>query len=188
MSKELASSIDTSSWVDEYGDALYVFARMRLDDDELAFDFVQETFLAGLKSLASFEGKSSVKTWLISILKRKIIDYYRQKEARATVPLSHFFSEKGRVGHWNKEARPSGNYNEIEADIDNEELKKAIENCISLLPGKWKNIVLDKLVEEKESDEVCKENEITPSNLWVIIHRSKLQLRECLEKKWLIKN
>jgi DNA-directed RNA polymerase specialized sigma24 family protein len=44
--------------------------------------------------------------------------------------------------------------------------------------------VLDKLVEEKESEEVCKEHEITPSNLWVIVHRAKLQLRECLERKW----
>jgi RNA polymerase sigma factor (sigma-70 family) len=178
------TSINTSEWVDQYADVLYAFAVARVDDTELAKDFVQETFLSGIKAAANFEGKSSVKTWLISILKRKIIDYYRQKEARKTTPLSHFFREKGRVGHWVPEVAPKGNYSEMEEALDNRELQDAITNCIGLLPGKWKGIVLDKLVEEKESDEVCKEHDITPSNLWVIVHRSKLQLRECLEKKW----
>jgi DNA-directed RNA polymerase specialized sigma24 family protein len=72
----------------------------------------------------------------------------------------------------------------MEEALDNQELHEAIANCIALLPGKWKSIVLDKLVEEKESEEVCKEHDITASNLWVIVHRAKLQLRECLERKW----
>ncbi|MBI3136848.1 MAG: sigma-70 family RNA polymerase sigma factor [Bacteroidetes bacterium] len=181
---QTTSHINTSEWVDQYADALYAFAIARVDDADLAKDFVQETFLAGIKAAENFEGKSSVKTWLISILKRKIIDYYRQKEARKTTPLSHFFSEKGKVGHWLPEAAPKGNYSEMEEALDNQELQQAITNCIELLPGKWKGIVLDKLVEEKESDDVCKEHEITPSNLWVIVHRAKLQLRECLERKW----
>jgi RNA polymerase sigma-70 factor (ECF subfamily) len=73
----------------------------------------------------------------------------------------------------------------MEEKLDNQELQEAISSCIGLLPGKWKGIVIDKLVEEKDSDEVCKEHEVTPSNLWVIVHRAKLQLRGCLEKKWL---
>lgn len=182
---EIRNNIDVNEWVDHYADSLYGFALARVDDSDLAKDFVQETFLAGIRSAENFEGKSSVKTWLISILKRKIIDYYRQKEVRKTTPLSHFFREKGRVGHWIPEAAPKGNYSEIEKEIENRELQDAISTCIGLLPGKWKGIVLDKLVDEKESDEVCKEHDITPSNLWVIVHRAKLQLRECLEKKWL---
>ncbi len=175
---------DVAGWVDQYADQLYNYALARVDDADLAKDFVQETFLAGVKSIETFEGKSAVKTWLISILKRKIIDYYRQKDARKTTPISHFFREKGRVGHWVPEAAPQGNYSEMEEAIDNQELQEAIAKCIALLPGKWKGVVLDKLVEEKESEEVCKEHEITPSNLWVIVHRAKLQLRECLERKW----
>lgn len=178
------NQIAISEWVDLYADALYAYAVARVDDTELAKDFVQDTFLAAIKGIESFEGKSAIKTWLISILKRKIIDYYRQKEARKTTPLSHFFREKGRVGHWVQEAAPKGNYSTMEEDLDNQELQTAIANCISLLPGKWKGIVLDKLVDEKDSEEVCKEHAITASNLWVIVHRAKLQLRECLEKKW----
>lgn len=181
---EASVNINISEWVDLYADALYSYALARVDDPEQAKDFVQETFLAGIKASGNFEGKSSVKTWLISILKRKIIDYYRQKEARKTTPLSHFFSESGKKGHWTSDAAPRGNYSEMEESLDNRELQEAITLCISLLPGKWKGIIIDRLIEEKESDEVCKEHEVSPSNLWVIVHRAKLQLRECLEKKW----
>ena len=177
-------NIDTSKWVDDYADLLYSFALARVDDADLAKDFVQDTFIAGLKALEKFEGKSSVKTWLFSILKRKIIDHYRQQVARKTKPLSSFFREKGRVGHWVPEAAPKGNFADFEEDIENRELQEAITNCIALLPAKWKGVVIDKLVEEKDTEEVCKENDVSASNLWVIVHRAKLQLRECLEKKW----
>ncbi|MBK9190963.1 MAG: sigma-70 family RNA polymerase sigma factor [Crocinitomicaceae bacterium] len=180
----MSQSINISDWVDQYADALYAYAISRVDDPDQAKDFVQDTFLAGIKSYDKFEGKSSVKTWLISILKRKIIDYYRQREARKTTPLSHFFRENGRKGHWVQDMAPKGNFAEDESEIENEELKMTLQSCLELLPGKWKGVVFDKLVDEKDSDEVCKEHEITPSNLWVIVHRAKLQLRECLEKKW----
>src|SRR5687767_2270672 len=102
------ANIDTSTWVDDYADALYGYAKARVDDADQAKDFVQDTFISALKALDKFEQKSSVKTWLFSILKRKIIDYYRQQEARKTKPLSAYFREKGRVGHWVPEAAPQG--------------------------------------------------------------------------------
>lgn len=80
--------------------------------------------------------------------------------------------------------QPQGKLNEIEAKIENQELKEAIANCIAALPDKWKGIVISKLVEEQKSEEVCEEFDITAANLWVIIHRAKVQLRNCLEKKW----
>jgi RNA polymerase sigma-70 factor (TIGR02943 family) len=178
------SHIDTSTWVDDYADALYGYAKARVDDADQAKDFVQETFISALKALDNFEQKSSVKTWLFSILKRKIIDYYRQQESRKTKPLSAYFREKGRVGHWVPEAAPQGKYADFEEQLENTELQAAIAACVDLLPGKWKGVVIDKLIEEKDTDEVCKEHDLTPSNLWVIVHRAKLQLRECLEKKW----
>lgn len=177
-------NIDTSTWLDDYGDLMYSYAYARVNDADLAKDLVQETLIGGLKGLENFEGKSSIKTWLFSILKRKIIDFYRQKETRKTKPLSAFFREKGRVGHWVPEAAPKGNFADFEEDIENQELQAAINNCIGLLPEKWQGVVRDKLVEENDTEEVCKEYEISSSNLWVIVHRAKVQLRDCLEKKW----
>lgn len=181
----LEETIDANTWVDEYADALYNYAIVRVNDHELAHDLVQDTFMSGLRALDKFEGKSSVKTWLYSILKRKIIDHWRQRDARKTRPISAYFQEDGKKGHWLEEAMPQGSFKDIEADIENQELGVAIQHCIDRLPEKWKGVVIDRLVEEKETDEVCKEYDITTSNLWVIIHRAKLQLRDCLEKTWI---
>ncbi|MGB1103441.1 MAG: hypothetical protein ACPG21_07420 [Crocinitomicaceae bacterium] len=80
---------------------------------------------------------------------------------------------------------PKGKLPEIEAQMENCELREALFYCIGALPPKSKGIVVDKLVDEKESEDVCNDHDVTPSNLWVIIHRAKVQLRDCLEKKWL---
>ena len=177
--------IDTSTWVDEYSDMLFNYAVIRVSDHELAKDLVQETFISGLKSLKNFEGKSTIKTWLFSILKRKIIDHWRKQESRKTKPFSFFNTRGLKKGGFMVGYEPQGKLPEIEKEIENNELRDALFYCIGALPDKWKGIVVDKLVDEKESEEVCNEHEITSSNLWVIIHRAKVQLRDCLEKKWL---
>lgn len=178
------TNIDTSKWVDEYADMLFNYANVRVNDSDLAKDLVQDTFVSALKGIENFQGKSTVKTWLFSILKRKIIDHWRKQESRKTKPMS-FFSQEGRMkGGFLEGYSPKGKLSEIEAKIENTELRQAITACIGALPVKWRSIVIDKMVEEKESEEVCNEHEITPSNLWVIIHRAKVQLRDCLENKW----
>lgn len=181
---EETKNIDASKWVDDYADAMYNYAFIRVQDMDLAKDLVQDTFVSALNGIDGFQGKSSVKTWLYSILKRKIIDHWRKNESRKTNPFSYFVNNGMRKGDFLDAHRPSGKLAEIEEEIENEELKDSIMHCISLLPEKWRGIVMDKLVDKKESEEVCNDHDITPSNLWVIIHRSKIQLRECLEKKW----
>ena len=70
--------------MDLYGDALYLYAMARLHDEPLAEDLVQEALLAGLKAHDRFAGNASEKTWLIGILKHKIVDHFRQS-SRETV-------------------------------------------------------------------------------------------------------
>jgi len=181
---EIKTTVNPEKWVDEYADALFRYAMQRVEDTEQAKDLVQETFLSAYKSLANFEGKSTIKTWLFAILKRKIIDFYRQQETHKTIPLSTYFREKGRVGHWQPENQPKGKFAAFEEQLENTELYIAINKCIDLLPGKWKGIIIDKLVDQKETEIVCNEHEISASNFWVIIHRAKVQLRDCLERKW----
>ncbi|MCG8574207.1 MAG: sigma-70 family RNA polymerase sigma factor [Flavobacteriales bacterium] len=183
ISKE---GIDTSKWVEDYSDGLYNYAVMRVQDHDLALDFVQDTFVSALKALENFQGKSSVKTWLYSILKRKIIDHWRKQESRKTRPMSSYFSDSGMMkGKFLEGAQPTGRVSEVEKIIENDELREAIFGCISGLPDNWRGILVDKMIEEKKTEEVCKDHDITTSNLWVIIHRAKLQLRDCLDKKWI---
>ncbi|MEX1002812.1 MAG: sigma-70 family RNA polymerase sigma factor [Crocinitomicaceae bacterium] len=180
----LPKTIDTSAWVDEYSDMLYNYAFTRVSDHEMAKDLVQDTFVSALKALDNFQGKSTIKTWLFSILKRKIIDHWRKQDVRKTKPMSASATENesGEERILQRQNAPS--ISEIEVDYENKELGEVIMTCIRDLPEKWRGIVIDKLVDHKESEEVCKEHDITPSNLWVIIHRAKIQLRECLTAKW----
>ncbi|MEO9531193.1 MAG: sigma-70 family RNA polymerase sigma factor [Crocinitomicaceae bacterium] len=177
-------TIDTSLWVDDYSDMLYNFAVTRVSDHELAKDLVQDTFVSALKALDSFQGKSTVKTWLFSILKRKIIDQWRKNDTRKTKPMSSLGTDSEEGEAKILERQNKGAVSEIEVNFENKELRAAIMGCIQDLPEKWKGIVIDKLVEEQDSEEVCKEHEITASNLWVIVHRAKVQLRDCLQHKW----
>lgn len=178
------ATINTSTWVDEYSEMLYNYAITRVNDHELSLDLVQDTFMSALKGLDNFKGKSTIKTWLFSILKRKIIDHWRKQESRKTKPMSSMGNDESSGEEKILERQNKGSVSEIEVDYNNKELRSAIMGCIQELPEKWKGIIIDKLVEEKKSEEVCKEHDITPSNLWVIVHRAKVQLRECLTIKW----
>lgn len=181
---DLNLQIDANEWVDAYADSLFNYANIRVNDVDLAKDLVQDTFIAGLNSIANFKGESSIKTWLFSILKRKIIDHWRKQESRKTTPISFFEKAGVKKGGFLEGHQPKGRLAEIDVSIENEELKQAIAGCIGALPAKWRGVVVDKLVEGKESEEVCNDHEITSSNLWVIVHRAKVQLRDCLDRKW----
>ncbi len=179
------NQLNPSEWINKYGDYLYNYAITRTQSQEIAKDLIQDTFLSALKAKKTFKGNSSERTWLIAILKRKIIDYYRniskQKEDKtlSNKPFrdSGFFS-----GHWLDNKTPA-NWN-IEKSIETEELLETLKYCLSLLPEKLKACFNLKNMEDVPNKEICKELEISESNLWVMLHRARLQLRECLEINW----
>ncbi len=186
MSSIKKHTLNPNKWIDLYADYLYNYTVTRVDNQDLAKDLVQETFFLGLKGKDNFRGQASERTWLISILKRKIIDHYRKinsvkgkKEVRV-----NFYAEGDKKGSWLEECVPQAWGNEAEKNIENEELKKALDYCIQNLPEKYKIVFLLKSVQNYESDEICNELGISSSNLWVIIHRARLQLRKCLEENW----
>lgn len=187
---------DPKKWVDEYGDALYSFAITRVMNPEIAEDLVQDTFLSALKGLKDFEQKSTLKTWLISILKRKIIDYFRKKSTtheKLTDDLSRnwepktspFLSEGEMKGAWKPDRLPKHWDFDEDRPIEQKEFYKILHKCLSFLPPKWASCFVMKVMDELPTEEVCKDLKITTSNLWVMLHRARHQLRECMEKNWL---
>ncbi|WP_234974605.1 sigma-70 family RNA polymerase sigma factor [Tenacibaculum agarivorans] len=179
-------TLNPDTWIDNYSDYLYNYAVVRVSNSDVAKDLVQETFFAGLRSAKNFEGKSTERTWLISILKRKIIDYYRKinsKKGQAEVRMN-FYEDGDNEGNWIEERVPQSWNSETERNIENEELKSQIDICIDNLPEKYAMVFRMKTIQEFETEEICKELDITPSNLWVIIHRARTQLRSCMEKNW----
>ncbi len=183
---EKANELKPDLWVDNYANYLFNYAIVRVNNEVIAKDLVQETFLAGLKSAKNFEGKSTERTWLVSILKRKVIDYYRKinsKKGQAEVRMS-FFDQGDNEGSWIEERVPQSWGQDAESDIENRELKIQLERCIDSLPDKYAMVFRMKTIREFETAEICKELQITPSNLWVMIHRARTQLRSCIEKNW----
>ncbi|MEN8229622.1 MAG: sigma-70 family RNA polymerase sigma factor [Bacteroidota bacterium] len=195
MSGESKHILEPQQWVERYGDYLYNYAIVRVNDSEKAEDLVQETFLSAFKAKDNFLGKSSERTWLISILKRKIIDTYRKqyssKESSITdyegdISDGDFYrSEAPFKGHWLEGKGPHSHSLMPEGEIEQKELMAIIQLCISRLPSNLASAFIMKMIDEAESDEICKELGITPSNLWVMLHRARLKMRQCIESKWL---
>ena len=180
------NTLTPNKWVDNYADYLFNYAIARVNNSNTAKDLVQETFFAGLKSAKNFEGKSTERTWLVSILKRKIIDYYRKtnsKKGQAEIRMS-FYDNGDNEGNWIEERVPQSWGNDAEKSIETEELKSQLDDCIDKLPEKYAMVFKMKTIQQFETEDICKELDITPSNLWVIIHRARTQLRSCMEQNW----
>lgn len=178
-------SLDPKTLVNEHSDYLLSFAMSKLRDTELSKDLVQDTFLSALKNIDTFEARSTVRTWLTSILNRKIIDHWRKAETRYSDPVSNYFDQDDKQKHWIMEKAQNAALENIEKQIEKAETMEQLNECLEALPEKWKGIISSKYLEEKESDIICKDLDVSPSNLWVIIHRAKLVLRDCLKSKQL---
>ncbi|AXG67956.1 RNA polymerase sigma factor YlaC [Kordia sp. SMS9] len=178
--------LDPNKWITLYADYLFNYTIVRVKDRETAQDLVQETFFAGLKSMANFKGEASERTWLISILKRKIIDYYRKinsKKGQAEVRIN-YNADTESEGDWLEERVADGYDKNAEDQMQNEELGLAIEDCIDKLPEKQAKIFKMKTILGYDTETICNDLNITASNLWVIIHRARTTLSGCLEQNW----
>ena len=177
--------LNPDKWVDNYADYLYNYTIVRVNDHIVAQDLISETFLAGLKSKKNFKGEASERTWLISILKRKIIDYYRKinsKKGKAEVHIT--YRDEDSEGDWLEENAADPFDKTAEDKMENRELGLVILECLDRLPEKQATIFKLKTIENFDTEAICKEYNITPSNLWVIIHRARKSMVECLEKNW----
>lgn len=179
---------ELSLWVETYTQDLYSWALHKVSNVELAQDLVQDTFLAAFEKAGNFKGDSSPKTWLFSILNHKIIDHYRKKVNQPSSfdnQLFSMFFEAG--GKWQEARKPKEWIDEQDEQVlDDPEFRKVLQHCLDALPDQWSTSVKLKYLMEKKGEEICQELGITPSNFWQIIHRAKLQLRDCVETKWFI--
>ena len=179
--------LDPNTWIQLYSDYLFNYAISRVNDKEIAKDLVSETFLAALKSMKNFKGEASERTWLTSILKRKVIDHYRKinsKKGKAEVRMAFDDNLENDGGDWLEERVADPFDKTAEDKLENTELKDAIFNCLGKLPEKQAEVFKMKTILGYETETICNELDITASNLWVLIHRARTSLASCLEKNW----
>ena len=140
-----------NTWVARYADYLYNYTIVRVNDHEVAQDLISETFFAGLKSKDNFKGEASERTWLISILKRKIIDHYRKKNSRkgkAEVRMS--YSDENAEGDWLEERVKDPFDKTAEDTLQNKELGLVILDCLDKLHEKQAAIFKMKTITGRE--------------------------------------
>jgi RNA polymerase sigma-70 factor (ECF subfamily) len=164
-------------------------ARLQLRDTALAEDVVQDTLAAALTAKDGFTGKSSVKTWLTGILKHKIVDAIRRKQrepvAASTLDeeadLEDFEGLFKASGAWQA---PPADWGDPEQSLSRQQFFDVMQLCLDKLPPNTARVFVMREVMELTSEEICKELTITANNLWVILYRARMSLRECLEINW----
>lgn len=173
----------------EHRPYLIRFARLQLRNDTWAEDAVSETLLAALAKPQSFGNRSQLRTWLVGILKHKVIDQLRQR--RREVALA---DDEDGDGSEELEAlmfRADGHFSQSPAEwsspeqaLSSRQFLQVLEACTERLPAAMGRVFLMREWLELTSDDICKELGLTPTNLYVQLHRARLRLRECLELNW----
>ena len=173
----------------DHGKALLAYAKQRLHHHDLCEDVVQETLLAALQSAKTFAGRSQQRTWLVGILRHKIVDHLRKASTRLESPLSALRDGEGTLGLYNKIGKwhpGPKDWGHAPADIlEQEDFWRIYRICRSKLPPAYAECYILRELEEVSPTDVCKILDITPTNLSVRMHRARLLLRHCLETQWL---
>jgi RNA polymerase sigma-70 factor (ECF subfamily) len=140
-------------------------ARLQLRDQALAEDVVQDTLMAALTAQSGFTGKSTVKTWLTD-------------EEADLEDFEGLFKENG---SWQA---PPADWGDPEESLSRQQFFDMMDFCLEKLPPNTARVFMMREVMELETDEICKELTINANNLWVILYRARMALRECLEHNW----
>lgn len=181
---------NSSSFANEVAAArgyLLRFARLQLRNDVWAEDVVADTLLAAFEKPESFGGKSSLKTWLVGILKFKIIDCIRANSREISSSVNS--DEDAEIedllflpdGHHRSSPQEWPN---PEQTLNSKQFLEVMDMCIDEMPPTMGRVFLMREWMEFSTDEICGELKVTSSNVWVLLHRARLRLRECLQVKW----
>jgi RNA polymerase sigma-70 factor, ECF subfamily len=186
------SSLDPTDWLGEHGDYLYRYALMRVRDAAAAEDLLQETLLAAMGSYQAHEGRSSERTWLVGIMKHKVVDHFRRLARTRVFHLSNeegndsdwFETEGAWRGHWREDQAPvSWPVNAVKL-LESREFWETLDRCLKRLSPQMAAAFTLREIDDLSSEEICEVLNVTPNNLWVILHRSRAKLRHFLEAEW----
>lgn len=181
------SAADFNAELNRVRPTLLRFAVLQLRDEQSAEDVVQDTLLAALQGREKFSGRAQLKTWLVSILKNKIVDCIRKRSREAPLPeVSDSESEDFDAlfqadGHWLEAPASWGN---PEATLQQHRFYDVLELCMQALPENLARVFTMREILEMETEEICKELAMTTSNCWVVLYRARMRLRECLQLRW----
>ncbi len=166
------------------------FARLQLRNDDWAEDAVSETLLAALSKPQAFAQRSQLKTWLVGILKHKVVDLIRSNARLVAIPdgcddengdeLDRLSFKKD--GHFEQSPQDWGDPHRA---LQERQFFEVLDMCLERLPPAMGRLFLMREWLEMSSQDMCKELSLTPTNLYVQLHRARLRLQECLNLHWM---
>lgn len=175
--------MDFNQLFSDYSDLLYNFTRARLSEPEDIEDVIQETFLAVIESWDKFKGQSSPTTWMIGILKNKILDTYRKKYKNSKVISESDFKNYpfDNSGSWlNSQADSRKSFEE---KLENNFIWETLMDCIEKMPVQHRILYKMRELDKMQTKTICNELSISATNLHVLMHRIRIQLKLCFEMK-----
>jgi RNA polymerase sigma-70 factor (ECF subfamily) len=174
--------------LDKHRTYLLKFATLQIREAHFAEELVQDTFLAALTAAERFAGGSSVRTWLTSILLHKIADHRRK--AGREISIEAHQGEDGTDGIEDL-FRENGRYVEMpelwrtpEQALTERRFFEVLERCIQGLSETAARVFLLRELMGFGIEEICKELSVSTTNCSVHLHRARVRLRACLEKRW----
>lgn len=178
---------DFSRQIEALRPQLLRYARSQLRNPAWAEDAVSETLLAALEKPQAFAGQSQLKTWLVGVLKHKLVDQLRRHHREATLLDADDGEDLDALlfdaaGHWREPPPDWGEH--PEHCLNQRQFMAVLDACCEHLPPVQARVFLMREWLELDSAEICKELSISSTNLFVLLHRARLRLRECLQQTW----
>lgn len=182
------TAVDVSVELAEMRPLLMKLARLQLRNEAWAEDVTSATMIAALEKAKTFQARSTLRTWVIGILKHKIVDHLRlhmrevsietQTEAGVRDSMDDLYDAHGSLSHNPVE------WGNPEALVSQSEFVHVLQACVNELPGSLGRVFLMREWLGYESSEICKELGITTTNCHVMLFRARIRLRDCLEANW----
>lgn len=192
-SPDIKLSLDPTDWLGRHGDYLYRYALIRVRDAAAAEDLLQETLLAAMGSYQAHEGRTSERTWLVGIMKHKVVDYFRRLARTPDFQVSNdagcddlgwFESEGTWRGHWREDQAPISWPVDAVRLLESHEFWEIFDRGLARLSPQMAIAFTLREIDGLSSEEICEVLDVTPTDLWVILHRGRAKLRHFLEAAW----
>lgn len=181
-----------ASLVDKHTPALLRVAQGYVPSREIAEEVVQETWIALVKGIDRFEGRSSLRTWLFTVMiniakargvrERRDVDTAITAFTGGTVDPARFRdSDDPYPAHWKPDEKPSAFPDTPEGSVLSSELITVASAELNKLPERQRTVVTLRDMLGFDSNEVCELLGISAANQRVLLHRGRAVVRQALE-------
>jgi len=187
-----STKLDPATWLDRYGDTMFRYALARVRDNATAEDLVQDALLAAIGALDTFQGGSTEQTWLIGILRHKVLDYFRKAAREQPIEFDRNQSSTEHDGDFDEQgswAVPIADWRTPEKSVERDEFWQILRGCLDTLPDNLRTVFSLRELDGLETDQLMETLDIsTKNNLWVMLSRARKGIQKCLQDKWFARN